>query len=134
MALIDRMPQGSVLHAAYVDGFRVFDGSDDYGSLTGARPDVLIVDGGSTQADRIDDIAITELFFARARRDVVRELFVNGRHVVADQRLRGIDFAGATRELIAQARAHRRNLTSTSDLAARREAIRRYYARDHDPD
>ena len=124
------------MHAACVDGFRVLDGSDDYGSLTtGARPDVLIADCSSTQADRIDDdIAISELFFARARRDVVRELFVNSRHVVADQSLCGIDFADATRELIAEARAGKESPTSASELTAKRGAIRRYYARDHDAD
>lgn len=135
MALDDRMPAARALAHATRGGYRVFDGSEDYGRLeAGARADVLVLDmvriQGQQTARGLPPMA---LLMARASAADVRSLFVDGHEVVRDGRLVGFDFDAAVRDLAAEARrAGGRDRIAPDDLRRAIEALRSFYRRRPD--
>ncbi len=128
MALTNQMPPARILKAAFADGFHVFDGQTDYGTLQpGSLADLLVLDLEPIIADRLNNgTSLLDLAFARLERRHVKQLIVAGEDVVCDGKLVGFDFDAANVELIAQARSSGGD-DAVAKSEARREAIRRYY-------
>ncbi len=134
MSLADPMPPERILRAGLSDGFRAFDGSEDYGLLrSGGQADFAVLDLAAVLRDRLNEgTPLVELLLARARSSDVRHLIVDGCEIVRDGRLCRFDFAAAEAELIAQARARPSEASADLDATARRrEAVRAYYDRQH---
>ena len=120
-----------LFEAAHRHGFRVIDGSDDYGVLApGARADLLVLDYASMRADfLVPDEDEIEVLLARGTARHVRELFVAGRHVVSDGALANLSLPEMERELLDRARRDAAISPEQLDRQQRRrEAVRAYYA------
>ncbi len=119
--------------AAFRDGFRMIDGSDDYGTLeVGSRADVLVLDYDSMTSGAVEYAGNeTDVLLARGRAEHVRDLFVAGRQAVRDGVLTGTDLSAATEELVGKARraAAERPREETQRLSDLRESVRSYYSR-----
>ena len=129
--LANALPPARLFQAAFRDGFRFIDGSEDYGVLeAGARADVLTLDYGSIIADAVGDCEDeVDVLVARMRAEHVQDLFVAGRHVVRKGDVAGLDLAAAERELTERARLETKGLAGEMSRRRRlREAVRSYYS------
>ena len=117
------------------NGFRAVTGGRDYGALTvGARADVLTLDYDAMAYDVIDGmIDPLDLMLTRASARHVKSLHVDGREIVRDGRMLGIDLPAIERELIAQARAGGDDMRRLRPVLERSQRTLRdfYAAGDH---
>lgn len=95
------------LHAAVRHGrFAVTNVADDGALRVGASADILLLDWAALDDDALrDDVDPANLMFSRATARHIRELIVAGRSVVRDQRVLGIDYPAARREILGQVRS-----------------------------
>ncbi|MFB9948429.1 amidohydrolase family protein [Rhizobium puerariae] len=95
-----------------------------------AAADFAVIDYAALTADSLfEDIDGAEVILTRMRAAHATGLFVGGKEVMRDGRLRNVDFAAARRELLEQARADLPRLQQERPrVRALAEATRRYYA------
>lgn len=95
-----------------------------------ARRDVAILDWAGLTADALfDDLDETTVLLGRMTRSYVEGLVVDGRWVVRDRHLAGVDFAAAEAELLAEARAGTAALLVARERARTLARVtRRFYA------
>ncbi len=112
---------GEMFRAATVNGTAVVN------QQTGG--DIVIIDYGELTRDALfDDLDEARVIMGRMTARHVRELFVAGRHVVADGELVSFDFEVARKELHAQARAALPRLQAERGNARRiADLVRRHY-------
>jgi len=105
---------------------------DDGGAIVDGMPaDLLLLDWAALDGDRLyEDIDPLDLLFARAKAEHVRELVVDGRTVVKDGAVLGVDLAVARAEVIGQMRAGMRDKAA---LAAALPALQRVMAAHFEP-
>ena len=124
-------PPDRLFDAAWRDGFRCIDGSDDYGRIVpGARADLVMLDYAGMRSDfLVSDEDEFDVILTRATSRHVRGLLVAGREVVRDGILTGLDLPDAERELMERAA---RTVAADPEWSAhhqhRRNAVRAYYA------
>jgi len=121
------------LHAAVGAGrFAVTDMADDGALRSDAPADLLLLDWASLDDDALrNDIDPIDLLFSRATAKHIRELIVGGRTIVRDQRVTGIDYPAARREILAQMRTGMiTNAPLIGALAALDHAISHSYGMD----
>jgi cytosine/adenosine deaminase-related metal-dependent hydrolase len=110
--------------------FSVTNTADDGGLRTGAPADLLLLDWAALDDDGLrDDIDPINLLFSRATARHIRELIVDGRSIVRDHRVSGIDYPAARQELVAQMRS---GVTSNSRLLAAMAALDHAIAGSYD--
>ena len=126
------LPLPRLFEAAFRDGGRIIDGSEDHGGIApGARADLAALDYSAMSADFVaggqDEV---EVLLTRATARHVRRLVVDGRDVVRDGRLTGVPpLDEMEAELVARARKEAGIAPEQSARdGRRREAVRRYYA------
>lgn len=95
-----------------------------------AAVDFAVIDYSALTADSLfEDIDEAEVILTRMRATHATGLFVGGNEVMRDGRLRNVNFATASRELLEQARADLPRLQQERPrVRALAEATRRYYA------
>ena len=128
------MDASQVWWAATGGGRRTIDDSDSAGLLReGYDADILVLDLDAMSGDAIPELADPlELIMTRSRRAHVSDLYVGGRHVVAEGRLTGVDLEAAEREIVAVARSQSGELLKDRDLLLRhRDTVRDYYRSGH---
>lgn len=115
----------AALAAATAGGVRAITRRDGFGTLAAGRAaDLVALDFGALAYDLIvDDVDLLEMLLTRATADHVRTLIVDGRTVVRDGTVAGLDLAAARAELTAQARR------ATETIVAARPELDRYRAR-----
>lgn len=120
--LTRRVTAAKVFDAAIHTGARVINAP--------AGEDFALIDYQALIADALfDDVDEAEVLLTRMDARHARALFVAGREVMRDGRLKGIDFDVALAELLAQARADLPRLREQRDHARfLSEAARSYYA------
>ena len=124
------LPPARLFEAAYRDGGRIIDGTEDYGRIeAGARADLVVLDYAAMSADFvIESEDEVDVLLTRAAASHVRHLVVDGRDVLRDGCLANLDLAEMEGELLARARME---AGIPPDQPARdrrrREAVRRYY-------
>ncbi|RAI44124.1 amidohydrolase family protein [Rhodoplanes roseus] len=119
-----------LFEAALATGFEIATGRRDYGSLTPEKPaDIVVLDYGAMASDVIDGMVDeTEVVLTRATRRHVRGLFVDGREVVRDGRVLGVDLDDLERDLLAQLRAAAPLMRALQPVIARSQAtLRAFY-------
>ena len=135
-------PPARLFEAAYRDGARVIDGTEDYGTVrAGARADLVVLDYAAMSEDfLVESDDEVDALLTRATAGHVRHLVVDGRDVVRDGNLANLDLAEMEAELMARARAETPiPIEQPPRDRRRREAVRRYYterrhlAADDDP-
>lgn len=94
-----------ILRVALENGRGVVGAGDGGRLVEGAPADLLILDRASLDEDALMPVDPIELLFARGSRAHLRELMVEGRSVVRDGKLAGVDLDAAQRELRAAFRA-----------------------------
>ncbi len=125
------LPPGRLFDAAWRDGFRCIDGSDDYGRIVpGARADLVVLDYAGMRSDFLfSDEDELDVILTRATSRHVRGLLVAGREVVRDSILTGLDLAHAEHELMERAA---RTVAADPEWSSHhrhcRNAVRAYYA------
>jgi cytosine/adenosine deaminase-related metal-dependent hydrolase len=122
-----------MLRIAFANGRRSVTNIDDGGAIrAGAPADLLLLDWAAIDDDRLrDDIDALDLVLTRATARHICELIVNGRSVVKDGVVTGVDLPGARAEVLAQMRAGGRDNVS---LAAAMPALDRAVAMHFEPD
>ncbi|MET0444810.1 MAG: amidohydrolase family protein [Pseudorhodoplanes sp.] len=105
----------------------------DAGSLRAGGPaDLLLLDWAALDDDALrDDIDPINLLFSRATARHIRELIVDGRSIVKDGHVAGIDHAAARREVVARMRS---GMASNDKLIAALAALDHAIAHHYDPD
>ena len=95
-----------MLQIAFVNGRKSVTNVDDGGTIrAGAPADLLLLDWSAIDDDRLrDDIDALDLVLTRATARHIRELIVNGRTVVKDGVVLGVDLPQARAEVLAQMR------------------------------
>ena len=129
--LTPAFPPARLFEAALRDGFRIIDGSEDYGTIRpGARADLVALDYGAMSADfLVESDDEVDVLLTRATSAHVRQLVVDGRDVVHDGHLANLDFGDMEAELMARARAEAPIPPEQPPRdRRRRESVRRYYA------
>ena len=118
-----------ILDAILVNGRRSVTNRDDSGALApGAPADVLLIDWAKLDADRLrPDLDPLDLLFARATARHIKELIVDGRTVMRDGKVPGIDLDAMNEELLAR---FRHGVAQNGTLAAALPALERV-VRDH---
>ena len=92
----------------------------------------MLLDWAALDDDRLrEDIDVIGLLFARATARHIRELIVDGRTVVRDRTVLGVDLPAARAELVAQMRA---GMRANAALAAALPALDRALAAHFEPD
>jgi cytosine/adenosine deaminase-related metal-dependent hydrolase len=121
-------PLPALLESASVAGRDVLGGGRDAAPLApAAAADLLVLRRDAD--DVVIPAAEPALLAQRAKRDLVCELVVRGRHVVRDGRLTGLDLPAAQAELDAQVRASAEAARSWREVARRyAEGLRAFYA------
>jgi cytosine/adenosine deaminase-related metal-dependent hydrolase len=96
-----------LFEAALPNGFEVAMNSRDYGDIAPGMPaDFVLLDYDAMAHDVIDGmVEEVDVLLTRATRAHVRKLFVNGRQVVDEGRVVGVDLDAIEAELLAQAHA-----------------------------
>ena len=96
----------------------------------GSPADLLLIDWHRVDDDRLrDDLDPLDLLFARARKEHIAGLWVEGRQIVADSRVLGIDLPGLTEDLRMRTRhALGRDADFIAALAALGPQLQRHYA------
>ena len=103
----------TILCSAFSDGHVAFDGTVAPGIEVGAGADIVGLSLNSIASDRINNEprTIASLAVGRWRRSMVREVWVGGRHIVANGCLTGFDYDAAVAELTANVRSSSTNLS-----------------------
>jgi cytosine/adenosine deaminase-related metal-dependent hydrolase len=116
--------EGDAFRAAVTTGrFSVTNSTDGGAIAPGEAADILLLDYDALDDDGLrDDLDPLNLMFARATARHIREVIVDGRSVVRDQRVLGIDLPTARREVLAQMRS---SAASFAPLAAALPALDR---------
>ena len=114
--------EGDAFRAAVTTGrFSVTNSTDGGAIAPGEAADILLLDYDALDDDGLrDDLDPLNLMFARATARHIREVIVDGRSVVQDQRVLGIDLPAARREVLAQMRS---GAESLAPLAAALPAL-----------
>jgi cytosine/adenosine deaminase-related metal-dependent hydrolase len=125
-------PRHRALQSAVDNGrFSVTNRQDDGALRAGAPADLLLLDWDAVDDDALrDDIDPLHLLFSRATARHISELVVDGRSIVRDHRVTGIDHPAARQELVAQMRS---GLASSGGLVAAMAALDHAIARHYDP-
>lgn len=111
--------------------FSVTNAADDGMLHAGAPADLLLLDWAALDDDALrDDIDPVDLLFSRATARHVRELIVDGRSVVKDRHVTGIDYPAARREIVTQMRS---GIASNGKLIAALAALDQAIAHNYDP-
>ena len=99
--------QARFFHTAMTTAFEVIDGAEDQGALTpGAPADFIELDYDLLAEDVISDRTTeVDLILGRATRRHIRRVIAQGKELVQDGRILGVDEAMLSSELLAQARA-----------------------------
>jgi 5-methylthioadenosine/S-adenosylhomocysteine deaminase len=121
------------LAMAFANGRLSVTNVDDGGAIAaGAPADLLLLDWSALDDDRLrEDIDVVDLLFARATAGHIRELIVDGRTVVRDRAVLGIDLPAARAEVIAQMRAGMRgNVALAAALPVLDRALAAYFEPD----
>ena len=94
------------LRSTVSDGRFAVTNVDDGGAIrTGAQADLLLLDWSMLDDDALrDDLDPVNLLFSRATARHVRELIVDGRTVIKDRRVLGVDLPAIRQEILAQMR------------------------------
>ncbi|MDC7784371.1 hypothetical protein PQJ75_06445 [Rhodoplanes sp. TEM] len=113
-----------LFEAALRTGFTVATGRDDYGEIAPGLPaDIVLLDWEAMAGDVIDGmVEETDVVLTRATRRHVRGLIVDGREVVRDGRVPGVDLENLERELLAQVRAAGPSMRALAPTIARSQA------------
>jgi cytosine/adenosine deaminase-related metal-dependent hydrolase len=128
----DALTADLLFHGACAAAPRLATGAEDCGAVEPGRPaDLLVLDFDAMAADMVDGLCSeTEAVLGRATARHVKGLVVAGRAVVRAGGVVGLDLAGATAELTAQARAHAGDLRALRpELLAHQERLRAFYRR-----
>jgi cytosine/adenosine deaminase-related metal-dependent hydrolase len=122
-----------MLQMAFGNGRRSVTNVEDGGVIrAGAPADLLLLDWAAIDDDRLrDDIDALDLVMTRATARHIRELIVNGRTVVKNGVVPGVDFPGARAEVLAQMRA---GAGDHAALATALPALERALAAHFEPD
>jgi cytosine/adenosine deaminase-related metal-dependent hydrolase len=122
-----------VLQIAFSNGRVSVSNTEEGGAVRAGEPaDILLLDWANINDDRLrDDIDSLDLVLTRATARQIRELIVNGRTVVKDGLITGIDFALARAEVLAQMR---KGMEGNATLAAAMPALDHAIARYYEPD
>jgi cytosine/adenosine deaminase-related metal-dependent hydrolase len=122
-----------MLEAAFVNGRRSVTNNDAGGVIrAGAPADLLLLDWAAIDDDRLrDDIDPLDLVLKRATARHIRELIVNGRTVVKDGAVPGVDLAAAHTAVLEQMRA---GAPGNAALMAAMPALDRAVALHFEPD
>jgi cytosine/adenosine deaminase-related metal-dependent hydrolase len=117
----------SLFEAAQRVGYRCFNGDDGYGKLVEGGPaDILVLDSKQFVSDLLPGTTTLDALLARATSSSVKDLLVNGREVVRDGQVRGVDLPALQAELTVQSR----KAAGTDDLLLMRrhqQVLRTYY-------
>jgi cytosine/adenosine deaminase-related metal-dependent hydrolase len=99
--------RADILAMAFRNGHLAVMNSQSGGRLeAGAPADILLLDWNAIDNERLrPDLDPVDLLFSRARAGHIRELIVDGRCVVRDGQVTGIDLAAMRQELLAQFRS-----------------------------
>jgi cytosine/adenosine deaminase-related metal-dependent hydrolase len=99
--------RAEILAMAFCNGHLAVMNTQSGGRLEAAAPaDILLLDWNAIDDERLrPDLDPVDLLFSRARAGHIRELIVNGRRVVRDGQVTGIDLATMRDELLAQFRS-----------------------------
>lgn len=117
--------------AAFAQGHRVAGSEATHGRLApGASADLVVLDWSAISADAIADVADeVEMLLGRAGERTVRDVWIAGRHVVADGRVTGIDLPALEAELRRVAQRDAPRLKALKPVVSRwQEHIKRFYA------
>ena len=116
-----------LLEMAFLNGRRSVLNDDDGGTLAGGQPaDILLLDWNAVDDDRLrPDLDPLDLLFARTNARHLREVIVDGRSIVRDGRVTGIDFPAMRTELVERLRSGLRENMGFAGASARARA------RDH---
>lgn len=98
------LPLRALLEAVFATGARAVTGHGGFGALkVGAPADILVVDYGALTADVVEGLSDPlTLVLTRACSRHVRELYVNGRHIVANGDVITVPLEDLERELAAK--------------------------------
>jgi cytosine/adenosine deaminase-related metal-dependent hydrolase len=119
-----------MLQSAVRNGRFAVTNIEDSGALeSGAAADLLLLDWAALDDDALrDDIDPVNMLFSRATARHIRELIVDGRSVVRDRQVLGIDLPAARKEVLAQMRAGMvANPTFAAAMTALDHAIAGHY-------
>jgi cytosine/adenosine deaminase-related metal-dependent hydrolase len=122
-----------ILQIAFANGRKSVTNLDDYGVIrAGAPADLLLLDWSAIDDDRLrDDIDALDLVLTRATARHIRELVVNGRTVVKEGVVSGVDLPAARAEVLAQMRAGvRQNAPLASALPALDRVLATHFESD----
>jgi cytosine/adenosine deaminase-related metal-dependent hydrolase len=120
-----------LFHAALDVGYTAVTNRGDYGRVeVGAPADLVVLDYDAMGYDVIADMADEmDVLLTRATTRYVRDVYVDGRQVVAEGRVLGIDLAAVEKEVLAQARAAGAHMRSLRPVMERSQATLDTYYR-----
>lgn len=118
-----------ILTAILTNGRRSVTNKNDGGMLSvGAPTDILLIDWGKLDADRLrPDLDPLDLLFARSTARHIKELIVGGKTVMRDGKVSGIDLAAMNDDLLGR---FRHGIAQNTTLAAALPYLERA-VRDH---
>jgi cytosine/adenosine deaminase-related metal-dependent hydrolase len=133
MRLIHLLHGGRELNCRFTAA-QIFDAAIHIGAKVLNAPasqDFVVIDYDALTADSLfDDIDEAEVLLTGMTSAQAKGLFVGGREIMRDGRMTTVDFDGARRELLEQARADLPRLRRERQLAGSLSAaIRSYYSR-----
>jgi len=122
-----------VLGMAFANGRLSVINFDDGGAVVvGAPADLLLLDWAALDDDRLlEEADVLGILFARATASHIRELIVDGRSVVCDGKVLGVDLPAARAEVIAQMRA---GVRANAEFAATLPALEKALAAHFEPE
>jgi cytosine/adenosine deaminase-related metal-dependent hydrolase len=126
----DHAPRHEALHTAVRHGRFAVTNIRDTGALTpGAAADLLLLDWAALDDDALlDNPDPVNLLFSRATARHIHKLIVDGRTIVADGHVTGVDLPAARREVVAQMR---KGLAGNTTFAAALDALGHAVAHHH---
>lgn len=101
------VPRDDMLRIATANGLFAITGTEDGATIAaGAPADLMMIDWQDLASELVDpDTPPLNLLLARGTKRHLRDMFVNGREVVRDGRVTGIDLPAQEAELLARMRA-----------------------------
>ncbi len=110
------MSRDDLMQIATANGLFAITGQNSGGIVAGAAADLMVLDWQDLASELIEpDAAPLGLLLARGTKKHVRDMVVNGRHVVRDGTVTGVDLPAQEAELLARLRAA---YPSTADIRA----------------
>jgi cytosine/adenosine deaminase-related metal-dependent hydrolase len=112
-----RMTRAELLQFAFSHGRFAVTGERDGGAIAPGKPaDIMVLDWDRLSDDLVEpDVPALDVLLGRARNEHIKDLFVAGRHVMADGRVTGVDLPYLEGQLVAALRAA---AGSTADIRA----------------